>query len=60
MFRKKSDILLKSAFEEFFQDLLTFYFEDAEIIFAFDRKFEFLDKELKELFPETDQPGGTR
>ena len=50
--RKKNDILLKSAFEEAFPDLLRFFFDKADIIFDIERGFEFLDKELSELFPE--------
>jgi len=60
MFRKKDDILLKSAFEEAFPDLLRFYFEEADAIFDMERGFEFMDKELSELFPELEKPGGTR
>jgi len=49
--RKKNDILLKAAFEESFPDLLQFFFPEANEIFAIERGFEFLDKELHELFP---------
>ncbi len=58
--RRKNDILLKSAFEEAFPDLLRFFFEDANAIFNMDRGFEFLDKELSELFPELQKKGGSR
>ncbi|MBE9460836.1 hypothetical protein ACFP1I_20140 [Dyadobacter subterraneus] len=58
--RKKNDILLKSAFEEAFPDLLRFFFEDADNIFNMDRGFEFMDKELSELFPELEKQGGSR
>jgi len=60
MLRKKDDILLKSAFEEAFPDLLRFYFQEADAIFDMERGFEFMDKELSELFPELEKPGGTR
>jgi hypothetical protein len=60
MFRKKDDILLKSAFEKAFPDLLRFYFENADAIFDMEKGFEFLDKELIELFPELERQGGTR
>jgi hypothetical protein len=60
MYRKKDDILLKSAFEETFPDLLRFYYKNADGIFDMDRGFEFMDKELRELFPELDKSGGTR
>ena len=58
--RKKNDILLKSAFEETFPDLLRFYFKNADAIFNIGRGFEFLDKELNELFPELNKKGGGR
>lgn len=60
MFRKKDDILLKSAFEEAFPDLLRFYFQNADAIFDMERGFEFMDKELTELFPELEKQGGSR
>ena len=52
MMRRKNDILLKSAFEEAFPDLLRYCFPDADDIFDLDKDLEFLDKELSELFPE--------
>ena len=58
--RKKNDILLKSAFEEFFPDLLHFFFRNANDIFNFDLGFEFLDKELSELFPVLKKKVGSR
>lgn len=58
--RKKNDILLKSAFEESFADLLYFFFQDADIIFDFERGFDFMDKELAELFPDLEKKGGSR
>jgi hypothetical protein len=58
--RKKNDILLKSAFEEAFSDLLHFFFEEAGAIFDLERGFEFMDKELTELFPELEKKGGSR
>ncbi len=58
--RRKNDILLKSAFEEAFPDLLRFFFEDADATFNMKRGFEFLDKELSELFPELQKKGGSR
>ncbi|KAA2245677.1 hypothetical protein F0L74_06900 [Chitinophaga agrisoli] len=57
---KKHDILLKSAFEETFPDLLRFYFDSADVIFDMEKQFEFLDKELREIFPDPDKNGGTR
>ena len=58
--RKKNDILLKSAFEEAFPDLLRFFFDHADSIFDIRRGFTFLDKELSELFPELEKQGGSR
>jgi len=60
MMRRKNDILLKSVFEESFSDLLRFFFPDADITFNMDRGFEFMDKELHELFPELEKKGGNR
>ena len=53
--RRKNDILLKSAFEEAFSDLLRFFFKQADIIFDIAKGFEFMDKELSELFPELER-----
>ena len=50
--RKKNDILLKSAFEEAFPDLLRFFFKEADTLFDIDKGFEFMDKELSELDDE--------
>jgi hypothetical protein len=58
--RKKNDILLKSAFEESFPDLLRFFFDHADSIFDIRRGFEFLDKELSELSPKLEKQGGSR
>lgn len=60
MLRRKDDILLKSAFEETFPDLLRFYFASADEIFEMNKDFEFLDKELSEVFPELEKDGGNR
>lgn len=58
--RRKNDILLKSAFEEAFPELLRFFFRDADQLFDIERGFEFMDKELLELFPELEKKGGNR
>lgn len=60
MSRRKDDILLKSAFEEAFPDLLRFCFADADDILDMEKGFVFLDKELSELFPELEKQGGNR
>ena len=58
--RRKNDILLKSAFEGAFPDLLRFCFSHSDEIFDMKKGFEFLDKELSELFPELAKKGGNR
>jgi hypothetical protein len=44
--RKKTDELLKGAFEENFPDFLRFVYPDADDIIDFDKEIEFMDKEL--------------
>lgn len=58
--RRKNDILLKSAFEETFPDLLRFCFANSDDIFGMKKDCVFLDKELSELFPELEKKGGNR
>ncbi|MBE9461200.1 hypothetical protein IEE83_04825 [Dyadobacter sp. UP-52] len=58
--RRKNDILLKSAFEEAFSDLLRFFFDDADSLFDIEKGLEFMDKELHELFPDLEKQGGSR
>jgi hypothetical protein len=48
---KRDDILWKAALEDLFDDFLRFFFPDAENIFDFNKKFQYLDKELKQLLP---------
>jgi hypothetical protein len=57
---RKSDILWKVIMEEVFEDLLRFIFPDADQAYNLERGFEFLDKELAELYPEPDKPSNTR
>jgi len=52
---KKNDILWKGIIEDLFDDLLRFLYQDAEKIFDFSKGFEFLDKELEDLFPQKDR-----
>lgn len=53
---KRNDILWKSILEDIFDDFLKFFFADAEELFDLERGFEYLDKELDQLFPpETDK-----
>ncbi|TVQ42808.1 MAG: hypothetical protein EA362_12540, partial [Saprospirales bacterium] len=50
----RNDILWKGIIEDIFDDILKFLYPDAEEIFDFSQGFEFLDKELEELFPQKD------
>lgn len=58
--KPKYDMLWKGMIEEVMEDLLLFV--DAEIDRALDlgRGFEYLDKELAELYPEPERPTNTR
>ncbi len=51
LFMKRNDILWKSILEDTFDDFLRFFFPDADELFDFDLGFEYLDKELEQLFP---------
>lgn len=48
---KRDDSLWKAVLEDVFDDFLRFFILDADEIFDFSRPFEFLDKELEQLFP---------
>ena len=48
---KRDDSLWKAILEDVFDDFLRFFFEKADEVFDFSRPFEFLDKELEQLFP---------
>jgi hypothetical protein len=58
--KRKSDILWKVVMEEVFDDLLRFIFPDADQVYDLERGFEFMDKELAELYPEPDKEPDTR
>ena len=49
--RRKDDILWKGVLEDIFDDFLRFFNPDAEKLLDIDRGFEFLDKELEQVFP---------
>ena len=49
--------MMESVFEETFRDLLRFCFVEADSAFDTDRDFEFMDKELLELFPDPENQG---
>jgi predicted transposase YdaD len=46
--------------EEVFDDLLRFIFPDADRVYDMERGFEFLDKELSEMYPEPRKESATR
>jgi hypothetical protein len=48
---KRTDILWKAALEDLFDDFLKFFYLNENEIFDFDSDFEYLDKELDQLFP---------
>jgi len=60
MKQRKSDILWKVVIEEVFDDMLRFIFPDADDIYDMERGFEFLEKELAEMYPEPDKAADTR
>lgn len=60
MKQRKSDILWKVVIEEVFDDMLRFIFPDADEVYDMDRGFEFLEKELAEMYPEPDKAADTR
>ena len=51
----RDDTLWKGILENVFDDFLRFFFKgEAEELFDFDKPFQFLDKELEQLFPVAD------
>ncbi len=50
---KRDDSLWKAILEDVFDDFLRFFFENADELFDMERGFQFLDKELEQLFPNT-------
>jgi len=49
--RRKDDILWKGILEDVFDDFLRFFDPEAEQFYNLNKKFEFLDKELAQVFP---------
>lgn len=49
--RRKDDILWKGILEDVFDDFLRFVNPEASAVFNLDKGFEFLDKELEQVFP---------
>jgi len=58
--RRKNDILWKGVMEVIFDDLLRFIFPEAEQFIDIGRGFDFLDKELSEMYPEPDKMAETK
>lgn len=52
--RRRDDLIWKSVLEEVFEDFLRFFFAEADSLFDIDKGFEYLDKELEQLFPPQD------
>ena len=48
---KRDDTLWKGILENLFDDFLRFFFKDADRLFDMKKGFQFLDKELEQLFP---------
>jgi predicted transposase/invertase (TIGR01784 family) len=49
--KRNDDILWKGTLEDLFEDFLHFFFPEADQLFDMDKGFEYLDKELDQLFP---------
>lgn len=60
MKERKSDILWKVILEEVFDDLLRFIMPEADREYDLGRGFEFLEKELAEMYPEPEKESDTR
>ncbi|MBO9613472.1 MAG: hypothetical protein J7619_12290 [Dyadobacter sp.] len=56
----RDDTLWKSILEDIFEDFLLFFYPDAGSLFDFSKNFEYLDKELEQLFPPEDNLYQTR
>ncbi|HMH23043.1 MAG TPA: hypothetical protein VK563_14765 [Puia sp.] len=54
MLLKANDTLWKGILEDLFADFLRFFYVHADKIFDMDKGFEFLDKELDQLYPGAD------
>lgn len=54
---QQDDLLWKALLEDIFDYFLLFFFKEDAAIFDIDRGFEFLDKELDQLFPEQTEYG---
>src|SRR3984885_1983514 len=57
---KRNDLLWKGVLEDLFDDFLRFFYPEADKIFNLDSGFEYLDKELEQLFPPEADDYATR
>ncbi len=57
---KRDDSLWKAILEDVFDDFLIFFFKEDALQFDFDKGFEFLDKELEQLFPPVEENHSSR
>jgi len=57
---KRDDTLWKAILEDVFDDFLVFFFKEQAELFDLERGFEFLDKELEQLFPSGDDKTETK
>jgi len=57
---KRDDTLWKAILEDLFDDFLRLFFKGGAELFDLERGFEFLDKELEQLFPSADDKAGTK
>lgn len=57
--QKKNDIIFKGAFEDYFVHMLRFYYPNADQIFDFSKKIEFMNQELAEINIDPALAGGT-
>jgi len=51
---KRDDTLWKGILENLSEDFMRFFFKDADELFNMEKGFQFLDKELEQLFPMQD------
>ena len=51
---KRDDTLWKGIIENLSEDFIRFFFKDADVLFDMEKGFQFLDKELEQLFPYED------
>ena len=49
---KRDDTLWKGILENLSEDFLRFFFKDADELFDMEKGFQFLDKELEQIFPQ--------